>query len=180
MKGEWSVSCMGHIHIPLLCSKLLHADTYFLFCYQFDTNTEVWSPADNMFQNCCLIQIFLLLSEKRSSVCSMSFQKRMTVYSLWKNSSCTQPCDYISLHQQIFNRNSRYNSNFVYKWLRHRQFLPFCFISLKIQRLSTLIKQTKLTEHAPREILSGKTRYKCVYILVLTIVKLNIYNKKFL
>ena len=61
-----------------------------------------------------------------------------------------------------------------------RQFLPFCFISLKIQRLSTLIKQTKLTEHAPREILSGKKRHACVYMLVLTMVKLNVYNKKFL
>ena len=86
----------------------------FWFCYQIDINMEVWSPADNMFQNCCLNQLFLLLSEKRSSVCSMSFKKRMTVYSLWKNSSCTQPCNYLSLHQQFFNRYSRYNSNFVY------------------------------------------------------------------
>ena len=152
----------------------------FWFCYQIDINMEVWSPADNMFQNCCLNQLFLLLSEKRSSVCSISFQKRMAVYSLWKNSSCTQPCDYLSLHQQFFNRHSRYNSNFVYIRLMHRQFLPFCFISLKIQRLSTLIKQKKLTEHAPREILSGKKRHACVYMLVLTTVKLNVYNKKFL
>ena len=46
----------------------------FWFCYQTDISTEVWSPANKMFQNCCLNQLFLLLSEKRSSACSMSFQ----------------------------------------------------------------------------------------------------------
>ena len=40
------------------------------------------------------------------------------------------------------------------------------------------INQAKLTEHPPREILSGKRRLVCVYILLLTTVKLNIYSMK--
>ena len=136
----------------------------FWFCYQIDINMEVWSPADNMFQNCCLNQLFLLLSEKRSSVYSISFQKRMTVYSLWKNSSCTQPCDYLSLHQQFFNRHSRYNSNFVYIWLMHRHFLPFLFYFFEDSTSLYLDKANKAYRaRATRNPKRKKEARVCVY-----------------
>ena len=43
------------------------------------------------------------------------------------------------------------------------QFSPFCFISKKIHRLSTLIKQTKLKEHLSRNPERKKEARMCVY-----------------
>lgn len=77
------------LHGSRTCSitmlKTSSCQSIFWFCYQIDIDMEVWGPADIMFQHCCLNQSFLRFSEKRSSICSMSFHKQMTVYSLSKN-----------------------------------------------------------------------------------------------
>lgn len=91
----------------------------FWFCYQIDIDMEVWSPADNMFHPCCLNQLFFLLSEKRSSICSMSYQKEMTVYNLSKNLTHTHGHVIISFTINNFSIDLEDNSNFVCIWLRH-------------------------------------------------------------
>ena len=60
--------------------------------------------------------------------------------------------------------NGVMHTNYVCVWLRHKQLLPFCFISENIHSLSTLIKQTNLKEHVSREILSGIRRHACVCV----------------
>ena len=107
-------------HTALLCSKLLQANTCFgSVCYQIDIDMEVWSPADNMFHPCCLNQLFMLLSKKRSSICSMSYQKQMTVYNLSKNLTHTHGHVIISFTINNFSIDLEDNSNFVCIWLRH-------------------------------------------------------------